>query len=220
MSNQLLKTRIRTCGGVREGNEPGAASTPPDNACACAGSFLRGAIRAKGGHVIARKRKQHKGLCAKLLAQDPRCYYCRRRIGRNQQATLDHIIPRSKCKRPDSEKNLVLCCQRCNEHKGNLTPRKWILPLVKAYLRLIREGRERGQCSPEDLRMLTIIDQELSETPAKTAPRLYSLGTIAANGTIDPISDPLPQWEAMELLSRSGPTSVLIPAGPGKAVPR
>lgn len=49
--------------------------------------------------------------------------------------------------------------------------------------------------------------------------RLYRLGLVNDNGTVQPVSDPLPQWEAFELMERNtGSKTVLIPVD-GEGVP-
>lgn len=45
-----------------------------------------------------------------------RCAYCERTAG-----TVDHVLPRSRGG-TDSWENLVACCVRCNNVKGNRTP--------------------------------------------------------------------------------------------------
>lgn len=52
-----------------------------------------------------------------------RCAYCRR-----SAATIDHVLPRSRGG-PDSWENLVACCVRCNNAKGDRTPEEmgWAL---------------------------------------------------------------------------------------------
>lgn len=52
-----------------------------------------------------------------------RCGYCGK-----SAATIDHILPRSRGGR-DSWENLVACCLRCNNLKGNRTPAEmnWVL---------------------------------------------------------------------------------------------
>ncbi|MFP5334761.1 MAG: HNH endonuclease [Actinomycetes bacterium] len=52
-----------------------------------------------------------------------RCAYCRR-----SAHTIDHVLPRSRGG-PDSWENLVACCVRCNNAKGDRTPEEmgWVL---------------------------------------------------------------------------------------------
>ena len=55
-----------------------------------------------------------------------RCAYCGGGAG-----TIDHVLPRSRGGR-DSWENLVACCQRCNNTKGDRTPQEmsWELRLT------------------------------------------------------------------------------------------
>lgn len=70
--------------------------------------------------------KNHLG--ALCLSQKWKCHYCgipmtkfRVRDGRrHDNATVDHLIPRSRGGR-DGGKNLVACCRGCNTAKGPLT---------------------------------------------------------------------------------------------------
>jgi 5-methylcytosine-specific restriction endonuclease McrA len=48
------------------------------------------------------------------------CQYCLR-SGNAGELTLDHVVPRSR-KGESSWENLVACCNRCNNVKGNRTP--------------------------------------------------------------------------------------------------
>jgi len=55
-----------------------------------------------------------------------RCAYCG-----NGAATIDHVLPRSRGG-ADSWENLVACCLRCNNVKGDRTPQEmgWALRIV------------------------------------------------------------------------------------------
>jgi 5-methylcytosine-specific restriction endonuclease McrA len=56
-----------------------------------------------------------------------RCQYC----GRADAAlTLDHVVPRARAGRTDWD-NVVTCCLRCNNQKGNRTPREAGMHLVR-----------------------------------------------------------------------------------------
>ncbi len=58
-----------------------------------------------------------------LLERDGyRCQYCLRGL-RPQEATLDHVTPRSRGGKRSWE-NLVVACARCNRRKANRTPRE------------------------------------------------------------------------------------------------
>ncbi|HOL70069.1 MAG TPA: HNH endonuclease [Bryobacteraceae bacterium] len=60
------------------------------------------------------------------------CQYCQRTLPSNE-LTLDHVIPRSRSGETSWE-NLVACCHRCNNRKGNRTPEE-------AGMRLLRPPR-------------------------------------------------------------------------------
>lgn len=53
-----------------------------------------------------------------LMAQQKRCYYCRRLFTSRRKPTLDHVIPLSKGGSHDIS-NLVLACRTCNAKKYN-----------------------------------------------------------------------------------------------------
>ena len=61
-----------------------------------------------------------------LRRDEHRCAYCGR-----SAATIDHVLPRSRGGR-DTWENLVACCLRCNNVKGDRTPQEmgWELRLV------------------------------------------------------------------------------------------
>jgi 5-methylcytosine-specific restriction endonuclease McrA len=58
-----------------------------------------------------------------LRRDSHRCAYCGLHAG-----TIDHVMPRSRGGR-DSWENLVACCVRCNNAKGDRTPEEkgWVL---------------------------------------------------------------------------------------------
>lgn len=58
-----------------------------------------------------------------LRRDSHRCAYCRR-----SASTVDHVLPRSRGGR-DTWLNLVACCVRCNNVKGDRTPEEmgWVL---------------------------------------------------------------------------------------------
>ena len=63
-----------------------------------------------------------------LFARDGwRCVYCGTSGGR---LTLDHVVPRSRGGRSSWE-NLVACCYRCNNSKGDRTPEEAGLKLAR-----------------------------------------------------------------------------------------
>jgi len=55
-----------------------------------------------------------------ILDRDRRnCAFCGRR-----GETVDHVVPRSRGGR-DTWENLVACCTKCNNDKGDRTPEEW-----------------------------------------------------------------------------------------------
>ncbi|AFZ37744.1 HNH endonuclease [Stanieria cyanosphaera PCC 7437] len=54
------------------------------------------------------------------------CQYCR---AKNEQLTLDHVIPRSRGG-GDTWENLVAACVRCNVKKGSRTPKEANMSLL------------------------------------------------------------------------------------------
>ncbi len=53
------------------------------------------------------------------------CHYCHRKFPR-EELTLDHIVPVSRGGR-STRGNLVVCCRKCNQDKGLLTPAERLL---------------------------------------------------------------------------------------------
>jgi len=55
-----------------------------------------------------------------MMRDDYRCQYCGKSL-RNRKATLDHVVPRSHPTFPGvgSWTNVVACCEKCNNRKGN-----------------------------------------------------------------------------------------------------
>ena len=51
---------------------------------------------------------------------DYKCAYC----GSDSELTIDHIVPRCKGG-PDFTKNVVCCCQSCNQDKGHAPWEDW-----------------------------------------------------------------------------------------------
>jgi 5-methylcytosine-specific restriction endonuclease McrA len=58
------------------------------------------------------------------------CQYCQR-IMASSELTLDHVIARSRAGESSWE-NLVACCHRCNNRKGNRTPDEAGMKLLRA----------------------------------------------------------------------------------------
>jgi 5-methylcytosine-specific restriction endonuclease McrA len=57
------------------------------------------------------------------------CQYCHKTLP-SSEMTLDHVIPRSRSGESTWE-NLVACCHRCNNRKGNRTPEEAGLKLAR-----------------------------------------------------------------------------------------
>lgn len=67
---------------------------------------------------------------ANILARDDfQCQYCGDDLHVNE-ATMDHVIPRSRGG-VTSWANIVTCCQDCNREKGGKTPEEARMPLRK-----------------------------------------------------------------------------------------
>ena len=106
-----------------------------------------------------------------LLAKDPHCFYCRRRLF-ECTATLDHFIPLSKGG-SNSHDNLRLACSDCNREKASKMPtenrksvRVWRFPVD----RLVEyEPRDEAWARPlgfgrEETRNVTFVGAE-GKTP-------------------------------------------------------
>jgi 5-methylcytosine-specific restriction endonuclease McrA len=61
------------------------------------------------------------------LRDNYRCQYC----GKGGTLTLDHVVPRSRNGEDDWD-NVVTCCVRCNNHKGDRSPEEAGLKLKTA----------------------------------------------------------------------------------------
>jgi 5-methylcytosine-specific restriction endonuclease McrA len=57
------------------------------------------------------------------------CQYCHKTLP-SGELTLDHVVPRSRSGETTWE-NLVACCHRCNNRKGNRTPEEAGMKLVR-----------------------------------------------------------------------------------------
>ena len=64
-----------------------------------------------------------------LLRDHNTCQYCGQ-IFNPADLTLDHVFPRSRGG-PSNWDNLVACCKRCNNRKGNETPEEAHRKLIK-----------------------------------------------------------------------------------------
>lgn len=76
-----------------------------------------------------------------------RCIYCKKKIKRGKQATLDHRYPRDTGGISITN-NLFPCCSKCNSNKSNLTHEQFLVwknlskSEVKEYLEEVRNERE------------------------------------------------------------------------------
>ena len=82
--------------------------------------LLRRYVRIPNGRLVPVSRR------GVLRRDSARCGYCG-----NSATTIDHVIPRSRGG-ADSWENLVACCLRCNNAKGDRTPQEmgWTLRSV------------------------------------------------------------------------------------------
>jgi len=55
-----------------------------------------------------------------LCMQENTCFYCFTEIT-EKTATIDHFVPLS-LGGDDEQTNMVACCRRCNQRKGNMMP--------------------------------------------------------------------------------------------------
>lgn len=59
-----------------------------------------------------------------LLTASRRCHWCRRRIRRLSDRTIDHVVPLRKGGK-HCRSNLCVACRKCNSSKGARTPDEW-----------------------------------------------------------------------------------------------
>lgn len=64
-----------------------------------------------------------------MIRDEHKCQYCGIKLGKNT-GTIDHIIPRSQGGETNY-RNCVACCKKCNNKKGDLTPDKAGMTLLK-----------------------------------------------------------------------------------------
>src|SRR5919202_6901171 len=64
-----------------------------------------------------------------LLRDHNTCQYCAR-VYAPSELTLDHVIPKSRGGHSNWD-NLVACCKRCNNRKGNALPEEAGMRLIK-----------------------------------------------------------------------------------------
>ena len=76
-----------------------------------------------------------------ILRDGGECQYCRQKLPA-KDLTLDHVIPRSRAGESTWE-NLVACCFRCNNKKGNRTPQEAGMILAKQPRQIGIHARHR-----------------------------------------------------------------------------
>jgi hypothetical protein len=98
----------------------------------------------EGTKLVPKKVTKHRFRKTIIAAWEGRCAYCDEVLGRN--ATLDHIVPRSKGGETQAT-NLVACCLSCNSHKSShpvfewFKEQHWYCPLRENRLRDWIAGR-------------------------------------------------------------------------------
>jgi len=81
-----------------------------------------------------------------------RCFYCGKTL-LFKQSTLDHYYPKSLGGRGEIF-NLVNCCKKCNEEKGNELPEDWQEKILSLFLKAVQHEKIRGQNIHMDSKML------------------------------------------------------------------
>lgn len=93
-----------------------------------------------------------KGTRKRLLAKNPFCHYCRKRLGKSS-STLDHYIP--KCDGGRGGANYRLCCKKCNNLKGCIHGKQWekLVPMLieSGYLEMTKANRRQWRKDHIDL---------------------------------------------------------------------
>ena len=97
------------------------------------------------------KRRRHKS----LLNIADKCYYCERNFNSDGylnagRKTIDHIVPLSK-NGLDQKENVVICCQWCNDMKGNLS--------LNQFFKKIKEVKKTGSVMP--IEQLNLIQNNI-----------------------------------------------------------
>lgn len=76
--------------------------------------------------MLLKTKEDFKELKKIIIKEEDRiCYICNNKIPKSENATIDHVNPKSKFGTDDRE-NLHCCCKRCNDDKGNLTYDEYI----------------------------------------------------------------------------------------------
>ena len=93
------------------------------------------------------------------------CAYCGKTV-RDNEATVDHLVPKSRGGKWEWE-NLVTCCSECNQKKGNRTPEEAGMKLLfkpeKPSTIQIALNKWKKRFNEEFLRILSLYGIELSE---------------------------------------------------------
>lgn len=90
------------------------------------------------------------------------CYICNRKIPKDEIATIDHVIPKSRDEHALNKFNLKCCCERCNNDKADMT--------LLEYVQHIRYNREAyGYISDKRLNYL----EQYAETYEKEYYNFY-----------------------------------------------
>lgn len=66
----------------------------------------------------------------RLWQRSPYCRFCGVRIGKQADATIDHVIPQARGGQ-NAPANLILACTRCNDVKGCRTPFEWAMDILR-----------------------------------------------------------------------------------------
>jgi len=91
-----------------------------------------------------------------ILRDGDTCYICGQRVIRKGNATIDHVVPKSKSNKADVYGNMKCCCDRCNSDKGNMMPSE--------YIKHILDNRERyDYISDKRLKDLSLLFKEYEE---------------------------------------------------------
>ena len=89
-------------------------------------------VRFKGGMPGSKFRSMLKMRFSRegLFARDEgQCQYCHKQLAR-AESTIDHVIPRSRGGQTDWD-NCVICCHKCNNIKGSMTPSEAGMSLIR-----------------------------------------------------------------------------------------
>ena len=97
----------------------------------------RRAIRLDATTIQLKQTRRERMKCKhEIIADSNRiCYICNEQIPEKENATIDHIVPKSRDKGADTYTNMKCCCGRCNRDKGNKT--------LSEYAEYISNNREQ-----------------------------------------------------------------------------